>query len=260
MQSCPGQHRLLGLTRAGIRAAGAARPGRAPRLWPPAPSRRARGRPRRWSRRSRSRSAMGSTSPRAYARPAGLPRPGRPGRRRPRPAGAGRRARDTVRDQVDVARPAQLVPHRRDRRRRDRDARVAPVGDRATGPSRSRPTHATHAGKCSRHCTPCTWWMTHSTGTPGGSTHGVKNGMPFWQSRTASKDRWRGQHPREYPRIDGEPAAEAEDGFTSRRSRRVCPRPGRDVTTAAPSRPGRRPSPRRTVRRRRPLDATDHAS
>ena len=31
--------------------------------------------------------------------------------------------------------------------------------------------------------------MTQNTGTRRGSTHGVKNGMPFWQSTTASN--WR---------------------------------------------------------------------
>src|ERR1019366_8349734 len=46
-----------------------------------------------------------------------------------------------------------------------------------------------HHGKCTPNWALCTWWTTQSTGTFDGRTSGVKNGIPFWQSSTASKDR-----------------------------------------------------------------------
>ena len=62
---------------------------------------------------------------------------------------------------------------------------------RAAGPSSRRPTLAIHRPKWTPNWAVCTWCTTHSTGTFGGSTSGVKNGIPFWQSSTASKDRRR---------------------------------------------------------------------
>ena len=50
---------------------------------------------------------------------------------------------------------------------------------------------AIHRPKWAPNWAVCTWCTTHSTGTFGGSTSGVKNGIPFWQSSTASKERRR---------------------------------------------------------------------
>ncbi len=60
---------------------------------------------------------------------------------------------------------------------------------RAAGPSSRRPRPAIHRPKCTPNCAVCTSCTRHSTGTISGSTSGVKNGIPFWQSSTASKDR-----------------------------------------------------------------------
>jgi len=67
---------------------------------------------------------------------------------------------------------------------------------RATGPSSTRPSPAIHRPKCTPNWAVCTWCTTHSTGTFRRRTSGVKNGIPFWQSSTASNDqRCASSHP-----------------------------------------------------------------
>ena len=57
---------------------------------------------------------------------------------------------------------------------------------RATRPSRSRPTAAPAEEKRVANWSWCTWWTTCTVGTVLRVKTGEKNGMPFWQSTTAS--------------------------------------------------------------------------
>ena len=113
---------------------------------------------------------------------------------------------------VDVPGPAQ--PARASRRRwtarrpRTRAAGrpAAPPGPPAAGrPAPARPGNARRTGGVH---------VVHDAQhrrAAAAARSGVKNGMPFWQSSTASNDRAVRQQPAQHPRVHGEPAAQPDD-------------------------------------------------